>query len=136
MRTYPLRQSQVPKFLAGATTLRVPVRPQPEWDGFRWLYERRDCRREVFAAEESLVTALTFDCPYTVGSELALTETWTQTHWADVHYKASSLVPDRYYWRRAITMPAEFSRFKRRVVAVNVEHRELWEWVLELEEVK
>lgn len=150
MKTYPLKAEQVPEFLAGATTLRIPVRPQPHFpydaeglvrlfvdpEGELW-YEATD--KDGIPWTWPCLSGLSepIPCPYPVGSELALTEAWAMG-WVDpfmpatVFYKADNCLSGMQ-WRRAVTMPAEFSRFKRRILAVNVEHRELWEWVLELE---
>jgi hypothetical protein len=84
-------------------------------------------------------------CPYPIGSELALTETWATDAMYDdlsprdlpfdcsVQYKATIQTSWYGHWRSPVTMPAEFSRFIRRVAGVRVEHGELWEWVLTLE---
>jgi len=144
MRTYPLKAEQVPEFLNGATTLRIPVRPQPKWEEqpelwngawcgrYRYLRRTNENDNDVASDTDRVV------CPYPVGSELALTETWGMG-WLDpfmpatVCYKADNCLAGMQ-WRPAITMPAAFSRFKRLVTDVNVEHREIWEWVLALEE--
>jgi hypothetical protein len=143
MKTHALKQSEVPLWLAGETELRVLVKPQPvaspsfddlwHWDGF------------LYRTEQEIGVVLSSHCPYPVGSELALTEEWATDAMYDdlsprdlpfdcsVQYKATIQTSWYGRWRPAITMPAECSRFHRRVVGVKVEHGEQWEWVLTLE---
>jgi hypothetical protein len=150
MKRIALKQSLVPLFLNGATALRVVVKLQPEYvsgDIIPWRWP--DCCGGIQTwAESELYDVLAWHCPYPVGSLVALTETWA----TDCLYDALSprdlphdcvicyavTMPASWYGRRRspITMPAEFSRFHRRVAEVRVEHGEQWEWVLTLEEVK
>lgn len=170
MKRIALNEAQVKAFLGGATTLRIPVRPQPSsvyvQDGWLWKVRTKRDTTVVCRTDLAVMGLLEHNCPYPVGSELVLTETWRAwfaTH-ADgqpidedwrVRYRADmaarltgvgydegplqvspeecGLNVEPRYWRSPATMPAEFSRFKRRVVAVIVEYGELWVWVLELE---
>ena len=143
MKRICLTESQARAFAAGATELRVPVKPQPYWieapvqEGNKWIGRYTDNANIV-------CPYLEVRCPHPVGSMVALTETYWE-HKActnTIIFEADTLpfqrergrwLRDWYSRRPAITMPAEFSRFKRRVKAVRVEHGELWEWVLELE---
>ena len=136
MRTHALKQEQVPLFLNGATELRVVVKPQPTETGWnpsrsgQWLgsthWRWNDCE---FGNTSALVCKLEMSCPYPVGSELALTETWAScgtsfiTGRTVVVYKADGEYGHgvAFDWRSPSTMPAEFSRFQRRVAAVRVE---------------
>jgi len=117
-------------------------------------------------ADGDPIDAAPLICPYPVGSMVALTETFHLSlqgattppgfirtlQYEDITRGPQVPIPpqwyewfdrltqsdNRYCWamRPAITMPAEFSRFKRRVVSVRVEHGETWDWVLTLEAVK
>jgi hypothetical protein len=132
MKTHALKQSEVPLWLAGATELRVVVKPQPDAIGplvtglYGDLVETRD-----------VPFLLGFHCPYPVGSELALTETWCRTGAGFTIYKADNKREQPYWsmltWHSPATMPAEFSRFHRRVAGVRVEHDSEWTWALTLE---
>lgn len=167
MKRIALKQPQVPEFVAGATTLWIPVKPQPTYNAEleMWAWPDVCAGYASMYPEYALCGTLIEFCPYPVGSELALTETWRATDvapapdasWFDyrVEYRHGSgscwhglsaqraaqlhvsLLLDwsQSVFNPPITMPAEFSRFKRRVTAVSVEHGELWEWVLELEAV-
>jgi len=119
MKRYNLKQHEVPLWLNGTTSLRIPVRPQPEltalylgmWRWKAWDLELNDLERVLIE-----------DCPYPVGSELALTETWAVCYlWFPyediVYYKVSTGAEEGRFinWLSPCRMPAEFSRFPRRV---------------------
>lgn len=145
MKRINLKEAQVRALLDGAKEIRVEVRPEPVpsriysnlWHWPRLVFGPELTRRE-------LLEALIARCPYPIGSLVALTETWKSnpsSKWAREHqvpclvsYKADD--DDDPPWRSPATMPAEFSRFIRRVKDVRVGHGEQWEWVLTLEEVK
>jgi hypothetical protein len=121
MRTHALAQSQVPEFVAGATTLRIPVKPQPDYSGASfWAW-----KQNAACGETALRDALLASSRYPAGSLVALTETWCRTGAGFTIYKADNKREQPYWsmltWRSPATMPAEFSRFKRRVAAVRVE---------------
>jgi len=158
MKRIPLNEIQIKAQLSGATELRVPVKPQPSqcavpdgtWadqrgapipvDVWAWGHHR-------FGSLDALRAGLLQHCPYPVGSMVALTETWALSKMFDdrnppVLDRKCIWYPDevgsvsqarRGRWRSPATMPAEFSRFKRRVNEVRVEHGTEWEWVLTLE---
>jgi hypothetical protein len=127
-------------------------------DHLTWWVWKTDVKLTTDALTDNIQEA----CPYPVGSLVALTERWRATDVAlspdamifkyRVEYatgqprwiglsaaRAAELHIDlildwsQSVFKPAITMPAEFSRFPRRVAAVRVEHGELWEWVLTLE---
>jgi hypothetical protein len=144
MTRIALNEANVKAMLSGATELRVVVKPQPKLtespfrsDHLTWWVWKTDVKLTTNALTDNLLEA----CPYPVGSLVALTETWHSNpslKWARLHqvpflvvYKADD--DDDPPWLSPATMPAEFSRFKRRVAGVRVEHGELWEWVLSLE---
>lgn len=159
MKRIALKQSQIPEFLNGATTLRIPVGPQPVSycdeegrDRVKWL--SRSGQAGGYGTAAFVSEFLVDCCPYPIGSLVALTETWRVYHTPggqiEIEFKDGTVfgpfkVSDSRYARYTehrqrvddfnspITMPAEFSRFKRRVVSVAVEHGELWDWVLTLE---
>ena len=140
MKRHALAQSEVPLFLNGASELRVVVKPQPvafgdsDFGTFEWRWTVRDTTYHPWDDQSCSDLLMTF-CPYPVGSELALTETWMLDGCDDsldmvrrslisrrVIYKAESPEYGKFYkWRSPATMPAEFSRFPRRVTAMRVE---------------
>jgi len=137
MKRICLTESQARAFAAGATELRLPVKPQP-WlaDNGMWYWGKGNCSLPM--NECGLNVRLLVHCPYLVGSLVALTETWTlgdnEDGYESVIYAASQVVHESGLgWRSPATMPAEFSRFKRRVTEVRIEHGTEWEWVLTLE---
>ena len=149
MKRYALTQAQVPLFLAGATELRVAVKPQPirdapDKDLWWWYREYRDPDSSWVAYDsetlrELIASELELPCPYPVGSLVALTETWGFTKpqpycGIDLAFVRKADGKEMCgHWRSPATMPAGFSRFPRRVTAVRVEHGEQWTWVLTLE---
>jgi len=114
MNRHALAQSQVPLFLSGATELRVVVKPQPECEDVgKWRHAStndRHCFTYV-----GLYVHLQDICPYPVGSELALTETWRIGAWNEdtgcvaVDYKADGFC--RREWLKYPDPTGDGSRF-------------------------
>lgn len=148
MRTcITIPRNKMPAFMAHEVVkLRFEVRPQPEWivrdyqelSSWEW-----DCPYKISLAcdrcfsDEQMASRLKYYRPYSPGQVLVVREDWSM-ECGGVIFRAEYESTDCAYsiagvrFRSASTMPVKFSRSKARVLTIDVEHGQTWDYVIEL----